>query len=438
MWEPFLPDCFKQQWQTVWVTIAGLRCFLWLKHTQSDFKHPWGITSQLHVHSAVWTQLHLLWLQEGMAKMGKLNPWESATRVQSSSQALWLHRVCAGCISTKHLHCMRQFDKQSKHNLLLTNLQLKYIKLVGGYLQSKNVAQYEALCWNIVLARICFSCSQTSFTLFVLPEKSAHSSFLPWSLIQPLAVLQTPSYKGHVVASVGTAKSTGSSHLLPQQWNSPSFMGEKGEQQEAGKQSIPLKDLFSNEKYLHLKICFSEQTRLSLIAECCCFVQGSPRHSEKRLTSSYSYPASPPPCLFWPVFQTFSRFLSLTQAEFLVSESGTSPWEQLLENKPPNKANLYKQVKWCLNYYKYYPGYNRAEFICPFVTMKQIPRNVSQELPYLLNPFFAISWPGCWQQFQTSAGKLPSCSRTLIQFSQGQPSLETLKKASGIFEKTTF
>lgn len=320
--------------------------------------------------------------------------WVSSTpgKQQLEYRAFHRHcgfrRVCAGCFSTKHPHCLSNCLMRSTHNLLLTNLQLKYIKLVWGYLQSKNITQYEALCCNVILTRICFSCLQTPFTLFVLPEKSAHSSFLPWSWIQPLPVLQTPSYKGQGAASMGTAKNTASSHLLPQQWNSLPFMGEKGEQQEAGKQSVPLKDLFSSEKYLHLKICFSEQTRLSLIAECCCFVRGSPGRSEKRLTSSYSYPASPPPCLFWPVFQTFSRFLSLTQAEFSVSERGTSPWEQLLENKPPNKANLYKQVKWCLNYYKYYPGYNRAEFICPFVTMKQTPGNASQELLSLLNPFF--------------------------------------------------
>lgn len=168
----------------------------------------------------------------------------------------------------------------------------------------------------------------------------------------------------------------------------PVLQGEKGQQQEAGKQSITLQGLFSSEKHLHLKICFSEQTRLSLTTECCCFVRASSGHSEKRLTSPYSYPASPPPCLFWPVFQTFSRFLSLTQTEFSMSERGTSPWEQLLENKPPNKANLHNQVKRCLNYYKYYPGYNRAEIICPFVTMKQTPRNASQELLSLLNPLF--------------------------------------------------
>lgn len=117
----------------------------------------------------------------------------------------------------------------------------------------------------------------------------------------------------------------------------------------------------------------------------------SPGHSEKRLTSSHSYPASPPPCLFWPVFQGFSMFLSLTQAEFSMTEKGTSPWEQLLENKPLNKANLYNQVKWCLNYYKCYPGYNGAESICPFVTMKQTPRNASQELLALLQlPFCSL------------------------------------------------
>lgn len=87
------------------------------------------------------------------------------------------------------------------------------------------------------------------------------------------------------------------------------FTGEKGQQQEAGKWSIALEGLFSSEKYLHLRICFSEQTRLSLTTHSCCFVLVSPGHSEKRLTSPYSYPASPPPCLFWPVFQIFSRFL---------------------------------------------------------------------------------------------------------------------------------
>lgn len=91
---------------------------------------------------------------------------------------------------------------------------------------------------------------------------------------------------------------------------------------------------------------------------------------------------------FWPVFQVFSIFLSLTQAEFSMTERGTSPWEQLLENKPLNKANLYNQVKWCLNYYKYFPGYNGAESVCPFVTMKQTPRNASQELLALLQPPF--------------------------------------------------
>lgn len=109
--------------------------------------------------------------------------------------------------------------------------------------------------------------------------------------------------------SVSGNKGTGSSALLHQEWNSLSFTGEKGQQQEAGKRSIALEGLFSSEKYLHLRICFSEQTRLSLTTHSCCFVLVSPGHSEKRLTSPYSYPASPPPCLFWPVFHIFSRFL---------------------------------------------------------------------------------------------------------------------------------
>lgn len=139
-----------------------------------------------------------------MEIMGKLNAWEAAARAQSFSQALWLQRFCAGCISTKRPHCLSNCLMQSKHNLLSTSLQLKCIKLVGGYLHSKNVIQYETLWWNIVLTRICFSCPQTPFALFVLPAKSTHNSFPPWSWNVSLPVLQTPSYEGHGGVSVGT------------------------------------------------------------------------------------------------------------------------------------------------------------------------------------------------------------------------------------------
>lgn len=92
-----------------------------------------------------------------------------------------------------------------------------------------------------------------------------------------------------------------------------------------------------------------------------------------------------------PFLACFSNLFKVSFSNsdwILLSERRTSPWEQLLENKPMNKANLYNWVKWCLNYYKYYPGYNRAEFICPFVTMKQTSRNASQELLSLLKLLF--------------------------------------------------
>lgn len=208
---------------------AGLRCFSWLKYTQSDLKFLWILEAccflpQLLVPSTVQTKSPLLWLWDMMEKMGKHNAWEAATRAQSFSEALWLPRFCAGCISTKPPLCLSNCLMQSKHNFLSTSLQLKYIKLVGGYLHCENVPQYEALCWNIVLTRICFSWSQTPFALFVLPAKSTHKSFPPWSRNVSLPVLQTPSNKG---CSVSRNKGTWSSALSHQQWE-PVLHGGKG------------------------------------------------------------------------------------------------------------------------------------------------------------------------------------------------------------------
>lgn len=174
-----------------------------------------------------------------MEKMGKLNAWEAATRAQSFSKALWLQRFCAGCISTKRPHCLSNCLMQSKHNLLSTSLQLKCIKLVGGYLHSKNVIQYETLWWNIVLTHICFSCPQTPFALFVLPAKSTHNSFPPWSWNVSLPVLQTPSYKGH--GRVSGNKGTGSSALSHQEWNTGPSRGKRVSSRRLENEASPLR-----------------------------------------------------------------------------------------------------------------------------------------------------------------------------------------------------
>lgn len=109
--------------------------------------------------------------------MGKLSAWQAADRAQSFSKALWLHRVCVGCISTKRPHCLSNCLTQSKHNLLSTSLQLKYIKLVGGYLHSFYVTQYEALGDNTAVFAFLAPKHRLDF-LFAQKRVSA-ASFLP-------------------------------------------------------------------------------------------------------------------------------------------------------------------------------------------------------------------------------------------------------------------
>jgi len=314
------------------------------------------------------------------------------------------------------------------------------MKLVGGYLHSKNVTQYEALCWNSPRWHLLFLPPPTAIYTFCSPREEYLQLLSPRCWTVSLPALQTPATEGTAQHRWERQKHHELSLAAPAV-TEPVLPGGEGPRQEAGEQSTAREGSFSGEKCPHLRICFSEQTWLPLTVECCCFVRARPGHSAKRLTPPHSHPASPPPCLFWPAFQTFSRFLSLTQAGFSVSERGTSPWEQLLENKPPDKANLYKQVKGCLNYYKYYPGYNRAEFICPFVTMKQTPRNASQELLSLLKPLFLQS-PG--QAVDSDSQKVlenfPLAGRILFSSpkdspTQGQPNPETLKKESGFVRK---
>lgn len=72
------------------------------------------------------------------------------------------------------------------------------------HLHSKYVIHYETLCWNMVLTQFCFSYLQTLYTFFVLPAKSIHKSFSPWSWNLSLPVFQTPGLKETWSAAVGT------------------------------------------------------------------------------------------------------------------------------------------------------------------------------------------------------------------------------------------
>lgn len=108
--------------------------------------------------------------------------------------------------------------------------------------------------------------------------------------------------------------------------------------------------------YIYRFISVSKQGRPQGVSEATC--------SEERLTSlSPGLPIS----VAW-VFKAFQGFFHSPRLNS-ESEGGTSPWEQLLRNKPPHKANLYHRVKWCLSYCKCCQGYNRAGFICPFITI---------------------------------------------------------------------
>lgn len=354
-----------------------------------------------------------------MEKVGKVNAWEAATRAESFSKALQplvgfvpaalapnTLTACQTASCNQNTICSQQAYDWNTLSYCANSLQLKMLLRMRHCPGTFSSLTFPFLAykyhWHVLLSQ----------------QRVPTAPFLP-----DLKRVFTSASKG-TVQHQWEGRHWELSLVTPVV-KQPILQGEKGQQQEAGKQNITLQGSFSSEKHPHLKICFSEQTWLSLTTECCCFVRASSGHSEKRLTSPYSYPASPPPCLFWPIFQTFSRFLSLTQTEFSMSERGTSPWEQLLENKPPNKANLHNEVKWCLNYYKYYPGYNRAEFICPFVTMKQTPRNASQEFLSLLNPpFSAIPWPGSWEKFPASAGKLPSWRGILFSSSKDSSTLK--------------
>lgn len=150
-----------------------------------------------------------------MGKMGKLSAWEAASRAQSFSKAPWLHRLCAGCTGTECPHCLSNCLMQSKHNLLSTSLQLKYIKLVGGYLHSENVTHCEALGWNAVVFAFL---APKHHLAFLFSQKGVSAApFLPDPEMCLYQCLQTPSYKGHGAVSVGTEKSTRGSHLLHQQ-----------------------------------------------------------------------------------------------------------------------------------------------------------------------------------------------------------------------------
>lgn len=140
-------------------------------------------------------------------------------------------------MSSKHPHCLSNCLIQSKHNLLSASLQLKCIKLVEGHLHSKYVIQYETLCWNMVLTHFCFSCLRTPFTFFVLPAKIIHKSFSPWSWNLSLPVFQTPGHKETWSVSVGT-KALGAQPWYTSGETAHPSWGKKGQQQEAGRQSI--------------------------------------------------------------------------------------------------------------------------------------------------------------------------------------------------------
>lgn len=137
-----------------------------------------------------------------------------------------------------------------------------------------------------------------------------------------------------------------------------------------------------------------------------------------------------------PFLACFSNLLKVSFSNsgwILMSERRTSPWEQLLENKPLNKANRYNQVKWCLNYYKYYPGYNRAEFICPFVTMKQTPRNASQELLSLLKLLSCDPLARLLTAIPSKHWKTSLLQGNFFQSSQGKPNPEIWERESQAF-----
>lgn len=182
-----------------WIASGGLRCFLYLKYTQPDWKFTLGMESLVCYTSVVCTQTKIAppLPLDVMEKMGELNAWEAAIKAQSCSRY-------SGCMSTKHPHCLSNCLIQSKHNLLSKSLQLKCIKLVEGHLHSKDVLPYETLCWNMGLTHFCFSCLQTLFTFFVLPTKSTHKSFSPWPWNLSLPAFQTPGHKEMWSASVGT------------------------------------------------------------------------------------------------------------------------------------------------------------------------------------------------------------------------------------------
>lgn len=201
-----------------WNTLSLIGNLLWVWKA-------WCITVQLPVHKP---KLHLPYLWDVIEKRGELNACKAATSTQSYSRH-------SSCMSTKHPHCLSNCLIQSKHNLLSASLQLKCIKLVEGHLHSKYVIQYETLCWNMVVTHFCFSCLRTPFTFFVLPAKIIHKSFSPWSLSLP--VFQTPGHKETWSVSVRT-KALGAQPWYTSGETAHPSWGKKGQQQEAGRQSI--------------------------------------------------------------------------------------------------------------------------------------------------------------------------------------------------------